>query len=224
MKYLLIMFLLLPVSSFAGSGGMGPGPGFYVASGGGGPTVDYNETFDGTTMPSGWSENEGVGSVDWSNVGSVEITGNAGWGEPTITYSFSSRTEFYGAFEMYISEGASSVQPLIAINGSGGSVFRLDMMSDGSLRVYHGSGSTTHSLTADSTYFLWLEGTTSGGSDGVVNLYVSDTTTKPGTATLSITNGSDASTPIESVTIEASENNALILYEIWIDDEAIGSL
>jgi len=91
-----------------------------------------------------------------------------------------------------------------------------------SWRVSHGTVSTTGgTITDGALYYVWWHWVKSTGTDGVLELWVSSNTTKPGSTTLSIANGNGASQP-DICSVQAA-NNTAVFDKFRVSASVIGS-
>lgn len=110
------------------------------------------------------------------------------------------------------------------LNGSFGTVFRVGTWTPNVLRITHGGTQAvgTFAISANTTYYVWADYTKGTGSDGVAHLYVSSTTTKPGTADATITTGT-ATTDVASIYYGQNSTAVYIFDHIIQNPTSIGS-
>ena len=141
------------------------------------------------------------------------------WGSPDWNYSSSA---IEGTYSLYLTSGerilytlgtttsplyfyakitlggtlAGNDSILYITNESGDTLLNINSYTDSKLRAICGTGAATGTFTAGAgTYNLWVDYTAvSGGSDGVLHVYISSTTTK-GSADITVTNCSVTGSP-----------------------------
>ena len=118
---------------------------------------------------------------------------------------------------------------IFTIRDSGGTnaLANVQLRSGNTVRIQCANGSQASGTTAldpATTYYCWLEYTKGTGANAVVNFYLSTTSTKPGSPTLSITNGGSTT---DAVSVRVSGGSATSVYifdNIVLDGtKAIGS-
>jgi hypothetical protein len=152
-----------------------------------------------------------------------------------IEYAFTAFSPFYIAYVMKtpasfaLDTYENSMIAILYDSPGGSNLCNLAIYKDGAGNHYwsvtDGSGNTTGNvaITTATTYYHWLE-YTKGAGNGVCNLYVSANTTKPGSATVSVTNGTSNSN-IGALVIGAMNNHlsSLRVDNIQVNSSAIGN-
>lgn len=84
-------------------------------------------------------------------------------------------------------------------------------------RVYHGAINQTSNLgfTTDTTYYIWVDYYQGTGSDGVARLFYNTTDTKPGSPSVSVTNGT-ATTQASAIGFITDGSPVYIIDEVTV--------
>jgi hypothetical protein len=175
-------------------------------------TVVFQETFEGSNQccTSGTNPNSCIsatnsfvvhGTVSTLDFGytttplegskSLRIIGNT-TGDDGVRFVDSARNDVYGFFEYkYVTSVAG--EDFFQLSTTGGTQI-LSLFSAAGPNIYMydgGSYDTGYLISQDTKYYVWYEfHRNTGSSDSVFKLWVSTTTTKPGSATYSKTTGS----------------------------------
>ena len=119
--------------------------------------------------------------------------------------------------------GASLFQLL---NSSDTIVAGCAFRSDGSVRAINGTSTLDSAgglVSPATTYCVWLHYTKGTGANGVTDVYVSNTSTIPGSPTISVTSG-DASTDASKFRMFANSFGVVAVYDkVRVSTSAIGS-
>jgi hypothetical protein len=115
--------------------------------------------------------------------------------------------------------------PMVIRDGSGNNLCYVILTSTGALQIFDGSGSSSTgggTVSANTSYYIWLHRLKGSGANGVADVYISTTTTKPGAATLSISNGS---TTADAANIQIYNNggDTMITDYLRVSTTVIGS-
>ena len=98
-----------------------------------------------------------------------------------------------------------------------------NVYSDGTTAIYHGAESAScTTLSAGTTYFMWIEYTKGTGTDGIVNMYIATTGTKPASPTCSVTSGT--ATADAGYLISNSSHDAFIIDQIMVSTSQMGDV
>jgi hypothetical protein len=144
----------------------------------------------------------------------------------TVVRSFSATGEIWAYFIVHITASSGNAGFFRILNSSDETVFRLLRIdTDNQLRIYNGTAAVTAANLMDeaATRHIWIRYVKGTGSNGVGEVYVSTTATKPGSPTLTITNG-NATTDAVKVQFD---NAVVFITVIWdklrISASSIGS-
>lgn len=145
-----------------------------------------------------------------------------------VITSFAAQDEvwLYGSF--YHASGSSSTRDLITLFKDGtGDIAYAQTTSAGNLEIVCGTvnGGTAAALSTSTRYYIWLHYVAGTGSNAQLHVYLSTTTTKPGTPTDSITNG-DATSQVDRLLIgpqSATGGSDNYWDTILVDTAVIGS-
>lgn len=193
-----------------------------------GITYLLSEDFEGTGTPSGWSSS---GSVDFDYatspaplVGAQSLSVGNSTGTAT-TSNFPAQTHPYGFYRYY--HTAASSANFYCRTGAGGTTLRWSTTSGGGTTLYCGTVSSYLGLviTPGALNFIWWEYQAGTGSDGIGRIWISSTTTKPGSPTGSITNG-DATATVVSLrwlNLDVDAADIMIIDSVRVADVEIGS-
>lgn len=190
------------------------------------PTYLLQENCDGTGTPSGWTD---VNTPDWDYTTSpaplegtqslfLAVTGNK------QTYKdFTSNADVW-LYLMFNITSFSSGSSFIRLRNSTTDVALFRAHSSTAFRLTHGTvnSSVGGSYSVGTTYHLWLHYVKSTASNGVLDAFVSTTATKPGAATLSISNG-DATANADRLFLISGAAADHVIDKIRVDDVEIGS-
>ena len=102
-------------------------------------------------------------------------------------------------------------------------------LAGGYFQIQHGTSTVTDNTTAvqiDTIYFVWGHGVGGTGADGTGELYISTTKTKPGSALLSVSNGTWLATdPITRIYIGAGATDTATYFDqVLVKTSDIGSV
>lgn len=210
-----------------GETGIDTADGQAIASGAAAPTYLIEQNFEETGLPTGWTEFGTPDSWDYTTSPaplegseSVRVTASGQGGYATFT----SQSEVWGYFmfnatiagdgflwHFYDSTGASLVS-------------RVRILSGGSFRVYNGAtDSDGGSWSTSTTYHCWIRYKAGTGSNAETDFWVSSSTTKPGSPTVSITTGTSTDDAGRVAINPMDSGEAIILDKFRVDDENIGS-
>ncbi len=153
------------------------------SGGGGGGSYIYQQDFESGVEPAGWSH---VGTVAYNYAtapaplrGSFSL-GLASGANATYIYSSPISSDIYGFFEQADPNQNDTV--LYVFDGSGNVAFYIDN-GGGHIRINHGSANafTSTIYSAPSVLYIWFHylPASGGGGNGVAEVWVSTTTTKP---------------------------------------------
>lgn len=232
MKTLLI-FLLSSCSVFAQLNISNP---FYVAgvlkpaSGGAAPTYLINQNFEGTGYDNNsetWTENaapdEDYATAPAPLIGSQSWMSAAVGGEAYSNFAANDNVYAYAVFNISTLQNAIDIFQIR--NSSDLGLTKLRINADGSVRmVHHASGPTSSAgvISAGTTFHVWMDYHKGTGADSTAELFVSATSTKPGSATLSVT-GEGNTTQASRIAIMGWSGGNHIVDKVRVDDVAIGS-
>lgn len=203
---------------------------FPSASGGAAPpSYLVIENCDGTGTPSGWTDNatpawdyttspaplEGTQSVNLDNVGDESY------------FAFTGVAEAFGYFMINVSSLAGADYVFSFRDSSDNKLGRVRFLSDGAVRVVDLSGvvandSPAGTVTINTTYHIWPRYKAGSGANSEVDVYVSATSTKPGSPAASINLGTGTANAARFA-IEGWSSGNFIFDKLRADDVVIGS-
>lgn len=197
-----------------------------ISGGGGAPTYLFQESFEGTGYENGgWTEDAGTPNEDATNVaayGSQSLRINTSGQRTHIASAWTAASTSYVFFAIYFT--STTVGDLV-IRGENGTtdVWDLERRTDTTLRFHHGTASATTGTFANSQWlYIWVHYTAGSGANGTLDAYVSTTTTKPGSPTVSITTGT-STLGHNGWLVRLDETLDYNIDRILVDDVAIGS-
>jgi hypothetical protein len=153
---------------------------------------------------------------------SLRITNNSS----SVVKSFSATGEIWAYFIVHIEASSGNAGFFRILNSSDESIFRLLRLdTNNALRIYNGSVTvTTDSLMDEAaTRHIWIRYVKGTGSNGVSEVYVSTTATKPGSPTLTVTNGNATTDAVKVQFDNASVFIGVIWDKLRISASSIGS-
>lgn len=193
------------------------------------------QNFEGTGYDNSetWSENiGGTGVVDEDDTTApvgresqqLKVIGDS----TASSYSSASITitsDLWFHFMVKVSDSTpSSVSTILNCNGG---AFTLTLMTDGTLRLLHGSSlaNTSASQLSDNTYkHIWIH-FVAGATDGIYQLYISDTEVRPVTPSIDENNGT-RSTGLNIIELFSSRDYASGTFfdQVLVSDTEIGDV
>lgn len=179
---------------------------------GDGPSYLLEERCEGTGTPSGWSDS---GTVDWDYATTV-LEGSQSWSAAATsgisTYDLpSALSEVWVRFRFQYpgTKGSSSFR-VFRLDTTGGTEVAGFRATTAMQAYADGSAGTTFAYDAGTTYYVWIHWT---ASTSTTDVYVSTTSTIPGSPSCSAT-GSSGTSP-QRVRI-AGNNQITVIDEILI--------
>ena len=154
-----------------------------------------DEDFEGTGTPTGWT---GTATINYDYTPAIHGTESAKITDTGTTYvttpDFAAQSDVwvFGAFN-YSAVTADAIILYLRNATSGNAGYLSIRQSDMKIRFYHGTTSPsvgTTTISTGTTYYYWIHYIKGTGSDGVSQIYLSTTTTRPSSPELSATNGS----------------------------------
>ena len=206
---------------------------------------DYGpEDFETTGTPTGdgtWQTPAEVGTatVDYDHTGTGLINGseslemddsaNDGYAEGRWRIDTAYATTMYTAFKMrFIGaiNSSDSFHDTMADGGNELSQFRID--GSGHWECLNGASSDpdtsgTIDPAVGTLYYIWTKTVEGTGANGVTQLWVSLTGTKPGSPICSVENGTDTSANPNEAQFQADQGAILIVDDIIISETIIGN-
>ena len=156
---------------------------------------------------------------------SISDTGANPW-----VYSplFTAQAHVYGHFMFRttdVTQAAAGQYIFELWNGEEASLGAIYLAYNGVLRGYHGTATANGStLVNDTTYHIWWEYIAGSGSDGVLNIWLSTSTTKPGSPDVSINTGT-STLAVDNVGMSSSRTGPVNYYDqVYVDDAPIGNV
>lgn len=153
------------------------------------------EDCESGSTPSGWTDS---GAVEWNYAtapaplaGSYSFRAN-GSTESTVK-SFTAQSEVWAYLVVNITGLVSSPYAITLRDSSDANLIRVRFMSDGAVRAYNSTGSASTAagvVASGTTYSVWIRYVKGTGSNSISQVWISSTTTKPGSVTVEKTDGS----------------------------------
>lgn len=223
-----LAFALMPLSAFAW--------GVATISGGvaAGATYLVNQNFEGTGYDNGetWSEYVGSGATvneDYATspaplagAQSLYVVGGSDAGE-TYT-SFSSSGTIHVRMMIRFTAQTTSTHVVYLYNADGSDWLAVVQASSGHNLVLYSGGQEAYgatSISTSSTYYLWVDYTPGTGSNSTCSVYISTSSTKPGTPELATSGGNETATAGRLKFSSSSSGLAYIVDQVRVDDAAI---
>lgn len=195
------------------------------------------ETFEGSNTDSqgetgydltGWTSSI-AGNTPRYTTSPAPLAGTYSWLPGTNGYlqrNFTTSGSFAAVYVRFVTTSQTANDSIIVIRDGSGVLASAQLRATNLIRVQCAAGAQSSGTTAcaDSTeYHAWLEYTAGSGANAVVNFYLSTTSTKPGSPTLSITNGS-ATANATNARIAAGSTTVVVFDNFVMDGtQAIGS-
>ena len=193
----------------------------------GGPTYLFEESFEGAGYENvEWSEvlgnpdedatnlaADGSQSLRFNNV-AARLEGSQMWSAPSTSHIF---------FAVYKTTMTTSEDIIRGWDASNSQIWKIQFRSDNNLWFYHGSAVVAAGVHATGKWwYVWMDYAEGAGSDGTLDIYIADTTTKP-SVTAQITTGTSTNGHAGFYLRTDSTNNNVNIDHILVDDETIGS-
>lgn len=194
--------------------------------GGGGATYIVQQDFEGTGYDNSesWTESGTVDEDYTSTIldGSQSCQVQAGttttrdWSSPALS------TAYVYCILQSTTPGANG--NLITLQSSDGSAMTsMSYLAAGTFRISQGvQNSTATAVVSGTTYHIWIRYVKGVGNNGVSDLYVSTTSTKPGSPTVSLVTGS-GSQDVTKIQLRTPSGVNSIFDKLRVDDADIGS-
>jgi len=214
-------------AAFVGAAGIG-------ASGGGGSyllddSLDYADS--AAAVSAGWVNS--ASAPDWHYTTAPAPLGSYGYtssfSDPSglryATRSFTASDDVWIFFVFYTPTGAGNNYWLYVLDASDNVLAQIRNISDTSIRAMHGSSYTGSSYaTTTGTKYVWFHYAKGSGANGVAEVYVSTTTTKPGSATDATTTGTSTAQAAKVRIGFGNDNTVRTLYNhLLVSTSTIGS-
>lgn len=201
--------------------------------------ADYGICQNLETPTSGWDHSE-----TWSALGSpTTVTSNytetvlrgtqslyiTGTSSSVMAGRYIAITEAATAhafLRFYVATAPSDDAAFFQIFDSSGNILAYLSWRPGFPRIAanHGTTGVTYgtNLATATAYYLWVDYTAGTGTDGVLTVYISTTSTKPGTAQISITTGISTANAAR-IGVGFGRSGSGIFDQILTSDSAIGA-
>lgn len=157
-----------------------------------GPTYWLNQQFNGGSLPGDWTAPEGTPVFGYTPA--LEGAASVQLG-PWEAIQFDSGSD-HTAFTLHCLWRTANViigDPVISFRSAANAeLARLARDSAGVLRIFHGTiFANGGAYAVDTTYHLWIRyvAESGGGGNGTMQLYISESGTRPGSPSASITTG-----------------------------------
>lgn len=230
----LLIILLCVSATLRSQAQLNIGSPFYVAgvlkpSGAAAPTYLVNQNFE--TATTGYDNGE-----TWNETGtqnhadtSSPLVGSQSWSSSTIAAE--SWTSFTGQSTVYVYATGKfavldNVVEVFEVRDSTGTyVTRVRLLNDGSMRIVNFATSATSAaglVTAGTQFHMWIHYTKGTGADSTSDIYISSTSTKPGSPSASIT-GAGSTTDAARVAVMSWNGGKYQWDKVLVDDVVIGS-
>lgn len=200
------------------SGGGAAAPTYLIKQGFEGAGYDNSET---------WTENASP-NEDYTT-SPAPLDGSQSWmsaavgGEAFSDFAAQDNAYAYAEFNISTLQDAIDIFQLRDSGNTGQT--RLRINSDGSVRLVHFASGPTSSagvISAGTTFHVWMTYHKGSGANSSAEVYISSTSTKPGSATLSIT-GEGATAQVSRIAIMGWSGANHIVDKVRVDDVDIGS-
>jgi hypothetical protein len=186
------------------------------------------ENFEATGYDlGGWSETLNGGTIDEDYTGTV-LQGSQSLrllSGGSVTYNqkaFASSGDHFYFFFMLRYTTISDANSVFTLYRTGVDECKVQLTAGGAWQIYNGTiGTSAGATSSATTYFVWGEWQKGTGANGIARIWVSTTSTKPGSPTVEITNG-DSANNVEGVSSQAWTGAEHIEDRILVDDVAIG--
>jgi hypothetical protein len=203
-----------------------------VAAGGSSYLVDEN--FEGTGAPDGWTTANSGGDIDYDSTTnplrgsqSLRLT-YSGWPGARVYKAFTAQSTVHVFARIRWAENAGDDTPILTLRDASGNTLctLLVRSGGGSFRLYHGTtfDNSSSNPTANTIYYVWISYTAGTGANGSATLHWGTSTTKPGSAGITISTG-NATADAAQIHCETGEYGGTHDYDqILVSDEAIGDV
>lgn len=175
-----------------------------------GPTYLISEDFEGVGTASGWTN---AGTVNWNYVTSpAPLFGAESWfggaAAGSTSPAFAPQSNVWAFFTFVRTADPSTGTRYICAfqDGAGAPLLSLRI---GSSTMQHGSvsGAGGFTFTLNTQYFIWLHYIQGTGTNGIAEVYISTTTTRPGSPTGTFSTGT-ATAPAEKFQIGSTTSGS----------------
>lgn len=159
-----------------------------------GPTYLVTEDFEGTWAPTGWTTGGGTPAPYQQDTNVLAGTKSL-WvtnGVRAVSPTYSGQSSNAIAFAVRFGVVPNANLTLVSLFDGSVQVCQINGRSNGAIRIQLGTPTTADVFTVADTstiYYMWLEYEKGTGANAVVRFYYSTTTTKPGAASATLTNG-----------------------------------
>lgn len=183
----------------------------------------WTETLNGATINEDYSTSPILGSQSLS----VLDGGVDGWTQASFS-AHADETVTHVYFQMRVDVDVSETAYIVRLYDGAGNAGYVSLLTNGHLKLYSGTGEDegTTDVSGGGVFHVWFDWKTEIGSgNGIMHLYVSANSTKPGSSEATITNGTADYPGIDTLQIRATgSNNCVIIYDkILVSDSTIGS-
>lgn len=136
--------------------------------------------------------------------------------------TISAQSELYAHFR-FQTDGLAADQFVWADDASHD--IGLYLTADGHIKAYnHTTTATgTYAISANTTYHVWYYYKKGTGSNGITTVWISDTTTKPGTADITITNG-NSTYDVTRIGFGYIANQIMVHDQVLVSTSEIGNV
>lgn len=194
------------------------------AFGGAGPTYLVSEDFEGTGVPSGWTD---TGSNNWDySTSPAPLVGSQSLQNSADCYvDFTGQSAVWVYFTYYCPSTIAATNPWVSLQTSGGvDVAYLRSLNSGDLRGLAVTTLQTASAveTINQQYHIWLHYVKGTGANAVFQMYIATTDTRPGSPSVNISTG-DATSDVARFRLFKRNVNSTIFDKIRISTSEIGS-
>jgi hypothetical protein len=153
-----------------------------------------DEDFEGTGAPSVWTTIGGL--PDWDHTDTPLEGSQSCWTNSInayINYDFGANYDTLSIyFIVSITNAPASSIHCVAFQNDGTNLSSFYLLTtSGSIRVYNGTVNSTAAgvLNYAEAVYVWMDYTKGTGADGITRIYMSNTSSKPGTVTVERVNG-----------------------------------
>jgi hypothetical protein len=185
-----------------------------------------NTGFEETAgTPTGWA-----GSADFDST-LIVLQGSQSCSVSAITskdayVTFTGQSDLWGFYAFQMTTLANFPHICLLKTAAGADILQIRALNTGAIRVYDGGGEAgtgATDLAASTTYYMWFHYTKGSGSNGIIVIYLSTTTTRPGSPYITISD-LDTTTDCGRLYFAPSDNTAIMTLDyVRASTASIGS-
>lgn len=218
-KMIIAIILLFSTTCYAAGTGGGTG-GCGSAAAGGDASLLIDESWEGSFPPSGWTANNGdttqFSSAGLSMEGSFVLRQLESAGSPTMKYTLAAdKAELWFKIQYRQNALPSEAGDLFVIYAANGTTKLACFWEDASGYLFTSQGSVDSSghyaSAANTTYDIWGHYKAGTGSNGIMEMFVDTTSTKPGSPSATVTAG-DATGSARVLDVQVGHLMSMAVY------------